>query len=118
MGAWALWRQETLILIAATAGLVIIVIGLAVGKRINWCFGAHGHRSADFCSCSSQSPCRMCRPRQGWGVEHWSWFDRPEKQIAELEKVLGEGRRLPVERLMSWSDLRFDGTTARLSREN
>lgn len=109
MGAWALWRQETLILIAATAGLVIIVIGLAVGKRIN---GALARMAivAPIVAVFFAVALQDVPAKAGLGVEHWSWFDRPEKQIAELEKVLGEGRRLPVERLMSWSDLRFDGS--------
>jgi hypothetical protein len=50
--------------------------------------------------------------KAGLGVQDWSWFYGPDKQITELEKVLGEGRRLPVERLMSWADLRFGRTGA------
>jgi hypothetical protein len=109
MGAWALWRQETLILIAATAGLVHVLIGLAAGNRINGSL-ARMAITAPFVAVFFAVALQDVPAKAGLGVENWSWFDRPEKQIAELEKVLGEGRRLPVERLMSWSDLRFDGS--------
>jgi hypothetical protein len=109
LGAWALWRQESLILIAATAGLAVMVIGLAAGNRINGSL-ARMAITAPFVALFFAVALQDVPAKAGLGVEDWSWFDRPEKQIAELEKVLGEGRRLPVERLMSWSDLRFDGT--------
>jgi len=106
MGAWALEREEMLILLVAGAGLLIIALGIAVGNRVN---GALARMAvvAPLAALVFAVALQDVPAKAGLGVEHWSWFDRPETQIAELEKVLGEGRRLPVERLMSWSDLRF-----------
>lgn len=106
LSAWALWRQEMLILGIAAAGLAIIVIGLAAGNRVNSAL-ARMAVVAPLIAFVFAVALQDVPAKAGLGVEHWSWFDRPEAQIAELEKVLGEGRRLPVERLMSWSDLRF-----------
>lgn len=107
MAAWALWRQETLILASASVALLVILFGLAAGNRINGTL-ARMAIAAPLVAVFFAVALQDVPAKAGLGVEHWSWFDRPEKQIAELENVLGEGRRLPVERLMSWSDLRFD----------
>lgn len=41
------------------------------------------------------------------GVKGWSWKDSPEVQISLIDDALGERRRVPLERLISWSDLRY-----------
>lgn len=42
-------------------------------------------------------------------VDNWSWHATPTEQIEALEAALGEGRRLPKLRVLSWSDMRYSG---------
>jgi len=106
MGTWALMRSEVLILAIAVACLGIIAVGVAIRDRVNWTL-ARVAIAAPLIALVMAVALRDVPAKAGLGVQDWSWFDGPDKQIAELEKVLGQGRRLPVERLMSWADLRF-----------
>lgn len=113
LGTWALWRQEILILAIAVGCLVTIAFAVALRNRVNWTL-ARVAIAAPLIALVLGVALRDVPAKAGLGVQDWSWFDKPGKQITELEKVLGEGRRLPVERLMSWADLRFgrDGSYA------
>jgi len=106
MGTWALWRNELLILAISVGCLVVIAFGIALRNRVNWTL-ARVAIAAPLIALVLAVALRDVPAKAGLGVQDWSWFDGPDKQIEELEKVLGEGRRLPVERLMSWADLRF-----------
>jgi hypothetical protein len=109
MGTWALIRNETVILAIAVACLLIIAVAVALRNRVNWTL-ARVAIAAPLIALVMAVALRDVPAKAGLGVQDWSWFDGPDKQITELEKVLGEGRRLPVERLMSWADLRFGRT--------
>lgn len=106
MGTWALMRHELLILAVAVTCLGVISFGVAIRNRVNWTL-ARAAIAAPLIALVMAVALRDVPAKAGLGVQDWSWFDGPDKQIAELEKVLGEGRRLPVERLLSWADLRF-----------
>lgn len=109
MGTWALMRGEVLILALAVICLVVITFAVAIRNRVNWTL-ARVAIAAPLIALVMAVALRDVPAKAGLGVEDWSWFYGPDKQITELEKVLGEGRRLPVERLMSWADLRFGRT--------
>lgn len=109
MGTWAVMRGEVLILALAVACLLVITFAVAIRNRVNWTL-ARVAIAAPLVALVMAVALRDVPAKAGLGVEDWSWFDGPDKQITELEKVLGEGRRLPVERLMSWADLRFGRT--------
>ena len=109
MGTWALMRGEIVILAIAVACLGIIAFAVAIRNRVNWTL-ARVAIAAPLIALVMAVALRDVPAKAGLGVQDWSWFDGPDKQITELEKVLGEGRRLPVERLMSWADLRFGRT--------
>ncbi|MDF1610329.1 FtsW/RodA/SpoVE family cell cycle protein [Hoeflea sp. YIM 152468] len=106
LGTWALWRQEIFILALSVGGLVTMAFAVAWRNRVNWTL-ARVAIAAPLIALVMAVALRDVPAKAGLGVQDWSWFDKPDKQITELEKVLGEGRRLPVERLMSWADLRF-----------
>ncbi|WP_417432944.1 FtsW/RodA/SpoVE family cell cycle protein [Hoeflea sp.] len=109
MGTWALMRGEMVILAIAVACLGVIAFAVAIRNRVNWTL-ARVAIAAPLIALVMAVALRDVPAKAGLGVQEWSWFDGPDKQIVELEKVLGEGRRLPVERLMSWADLRFGRT--------
>jgi hypothetical protein len=109
MGAWALMRNEMVILAVSATCLAVITIAVAIRNRVNWTL-ARVAIAAPLIALVMAAALRDVPTKAGLGVQDWSWFDGPDKQITELEKVLGEGRRLPVERLMSWADLRFGRT--------
>ena len=109
MGTWAVMRGEVLILALAVVCLLVITFAVAIRNRVNWTL-ARVAIAAPLVALVMAVALRDVPAKAGLGVEDWSWFDGPDKQITELEKVLGEGRRLPVERLMSWADLRFGRT--------
>jgi len=53
--------------------------------------------------------------KAGLGVQDWPWFYGPRQARSLIwKKLLGDGRRCRVERLMSWADLRFGRTWAGL----
>jgi hypothetical protein len=109
MGAWALMRNEMVILAVSATCLAVITIAVAFRNRVNWTL-ARVAIAAPLIALVMAAALRDVPTKAGLGVQDWSWFYGPDKQITELEKVLGEGRRLPVERLMSWADLRFGRT--------
>lgn len=109
MGTWALMRGELLILALAVTCLLVVTFAVAVRNRVNWTL-ARVAIAAPLVALVMAVALRDVPAKAGLGVQDWSWFYGPDKQITELEKVLGEGRRLPVERLMSWADLRFGRT--------
>jgi hypothetical protein len=109
MGAWALMRNEMVILAVSATCLAVITIAVAIRNRVNWTL-ARVAIAAPLIALVMAAALRDVPTKAGLGVQDWSWFYGPDKQITELEKVLGEGRRLPVERLMSWADLRFGRT--------
>lgn len=109
MCTWALMRNEMVILAIAVACLGIIAFAVAMRNRVNWTL-ARVAIAAPLIALVMAVALRDVPAKAGLGVQDWSWFDGPDKQITELEKVLGDGRRLPVERLMSWADLRFGRT--------
>lgn len=106
IGAWALGRQEIIVMIIAMVFAVIIIFAVALGGRINWTL-ARIAIAMPVIAIVLAVGLRDLPAKVGLGVQEWSWFDTPDQQIEELERVLGEGRRLPVERLMSWADLRY-----------
>lgn len=107
IGIWALVKQENTILIIAISSIVLISFSIALSGRINWTL-ARMAIAMPVIALVLAVGLRDLPTKIGLGVEQWSWFDGPDQQIEELEKVLGKGRRLPVERLMSWADLRYD----------
>lgn len=107
IGTWALIRQETIILAIAVVSVVTIAFAIAMCGRINWTL-ARMAIATPIIALVLAVGFRDLPAKVGLGVQDWSWFDGPDQQIEELEKVLGKGRRLPVERLMSWADLRYD----------
>jgi cell division protein FtsW (lipid II flippase) len=49
-------------------------------------------------------------------LEPTKWPAAPADQIQALEHSLGIGRRVPIERMLTWVDLRYDSTTAKHPR--
>ena len=107
IGTWALVKQENIILVIAILSIVLISFAIALAGRVNWTL-ARMAIAMPVIALVLAVGLRDLPTKIGLGVEEWSWFAAPDQQIGELEKVLGEGRRLPVERLMSWADLRYD----------
>lgn len=107
IGTWALLRQETIVLAIAVISVVVIAFAIALCGRINWTL-ARMAIATPIIALVLAIGFRDLPTKVGLGVQDWSWFEGPDQQIEELEKVLGKGRRLPVERLMSWADLRYD----------
>jgi hypothetical protein len=108
---WALLRQETVVLTIALVSLVLMALAITVFNRINWTL-ARMAIAGPVIALVLAVVLMDLPAKAGLGVKNWSWFDGPDEQISELEQVLGEGRRLPVERLMSWADLRYAGADA------
>lgn len=106
LGAWALQRQDLTVLAIAVLYLAVVIFAISVPNRINWSL-ARLAIVAPIIALGVAILLRDLPLKAGLGIEDWSWFDDREKQISELEQVLGEGRRLPVERLLSWADLRY-----------
>lgn len=107
IGTWALVRHEYIVLIIAVISVVIILCGIALSGRINWTL-ARMAIATPIIALIFAVGLQNLPTKIGLGVQEWSWFSEADQQIEELEKVLGKGRRLPVERLMSWADLRYD----------
>lgn len=107
IGSWALVRQESAIFTTAVVSVAVILFAIALCGRINWTL-ARMAIATPIIALVVVIGFRDLPTKVGLGVQQWSWFGGPNQQIEELEKVLGKGRRLPVERLMSWADLRYD----------
>lgn len=106
IGTWALLRQEIIVLAIAVVSVVVITFAITLCGRINWTL-ARMAIATPIIALVLAIGLRDLPTKVGLGVQDWSWFAGPDQQIEELEKVLGKGRRLPVERLMSWADLRY-----------
>lgn len=107
IGTWALVRQETIILAIASISVIVISLAIALCGRVNWTL-ARMAIAMPIIALILTIGFRDLPTKVGLGVQDWSWFSAPDQQLEELEKVIGKGRRLPVERLMSWADLRYD----------
>lgn len=107
IGAWALIRQENVVFVIAVISVIVILFAIALCGRINWTL-ARMAIATPIIALVLLIGFKDLPAKVGLGVQEWSWFDKSDHQIRELEKVLGIGRRLPVERLMSWADLRYD----------
>jgi hypothetical protein len=106
IGTWSLLRQEFVVLGIAVCSLIVIAFAITFSNRINWSL-ARMAIATPVIALALTVGLRDLPAKVGLGVQDWSWFEGPDQQITELEKVLGDGRRLPVERLMSWADLRY-----------
>lgn len=106
LGAWGLANGEYPIAIACVGSVASVTILALRNRRIHGVLAAIAV-AAPVLAGGAVYLTRDLPVKLGLGVQEWSWTAAPGQQIEWLKAALGEGRRLPVERVMSWSDLRY-----------
>lgn len=106
LGLWGAANDEFPVAIACAAGVAAVTVLALRSRRIHGVLAVIAV-AAPVLAGGAVYLARDLPVKLGLGVPEWSWTAAPGQQIGWLKTALGEGRRLPVERVMSWADLRY-----------